>query len=249
MSFAAVAVGVIGAGVSAYGASQQASAIKSAARKNRRDAKNFSDTQIEKGDELAKTKQDYLEKGDPFSDMGKFIFGDPSMKSYDNLRKAQSDFSALAAGDTSNFSKEVASIVSGSLSSTFGGPKGSFQNLSAKNLFNFRQGGVNTAMQLTNYFGNTGQQLFNNKFGILDQKFNNEMKLREYELGIAAQTRNQEAQVAGTNMVGIGNVLNSASMGISSYNTASSNQDALDAQTAYGNRYLDILEGKKTQQR
>lgn len=244
MNFAAIAgiSSVLGSITGAIGASQQAKAQKKAANAGIKDIQNFSKDQIAKSNELGKTKQDYLENGDPFADMGKFIFGDPSQSTYSNLRKAQSDFSALAAGDTSAFSKEVSSIVSSALSNTFGGPKGSFENLSAKNLFNFRQGGVNTALQLTNYFGGAGGQLINNKFGILDQTFERQLKINEYQTNAVNNLRMQAAGAEGVAMAGIGNVFNSIGGAVNSYGAYQQNQQALADQKAYGDRYLGILE-------
>ena len=236
--------GIAGSVFGAIGANQQAKAIANAAKKGQQDIKAFSKDQIGKSDKLGLEKQDYLESGDPFADMGKFIFGDTSMTTYNNLRKSQSDFAALAAGDTSNFSKEVSSIVRGALSNTFGGPKGSFENLSAKNLFNFRQGGVNTALQLTDYFGKSGMQLTQNKFGILDQTFDRQMKIKEYETNAVNQLRMQAAGVAGTGMASIGNVFNAAGGAASSISSMMANNSALAQQQANMDRYLGSL-GKR----
>lgn len=239
---AAGAANVVGSILGGIGASKRAKAIKKAIKYNVRDIRNFSKEQIKKSDELGTTKQTYLEEGDPFADMGRFIFGDPSASTYSNIRKSQADFARLAAGDTSGFQKEVSSIVSNSLATTFGGPRGSFENLSAKNLLNFRQLGANTAMSLTDYFGRAGQQLIGNKFGILDNTFERQLRLREFETNSIANQRLQRAQQSGVGWMAAGNVAQAAASALSGFGTLKSNEDALKTQNAYNDRYLTMLE-------
>jgi hypothetical protein len=237
----AAAANIAGSVFGGIGAMQQAKATRRAAERGQKDVRDFTKAQIEKSDALGKEKQTYLEGGDPFTDMGRFIFGDAGSSTYANLRKSQSDFARLAAGDTSGFQKEVASMVANSLANTFGGPRGSFENLSAKNLLNFRQLGANTAMSLTDYFGRTGQQLIGNKFGILDQTFDRQMKLREYETNAVNQLRMQAAGTAGAGMAALGNVANAVGGGLNSFNMMQQNQQALTSQQNYQNRYLNYL--------
>ena len=235
---AAMAVSAIAGGISA---SQKASAMKDAAKGGIKRVKQFTSDQIKASAELGAMKQDYLEEGDPFKDMGEFIFGDPSQSTYSNMRKSQADFAALAAGDTSGFSREVGAIVSNAMSATFGGPKGSFENLSAKNLMSFRQAGSNQAIATTDFFGRTGSQLLNFKFGILDQGFDRQMKLKEFETTTINNLKMQAAGAAGTGAAAIGNVASAVGQGMSYYQTQQSNAAALADKKAYDNRYLDLL--------
>jgi hypothetical protein len=237
----AAGAGVVGSIFGGIGASQRASDIKKAVKRNTRDVKKFTKDQLEKSDELSEQKQKYLEEGDPFADMGRFIFGDPSAATYSNLRKSQSDFAKLAAGDTTGFQKEVSSIVSNSLASTFGGPRGSFENLSAKNLLNFRQLGANTAMSLTDYFGRSGQQLFGNKFGILDQTFDRQAKLNEYQTNAINQMRLEKAGQSGVGMSALGNTFQAIGSGLSTYGAYTAGEAALKQNQTNMDKYFSIL--------
>lgn len=228
------------------GASSRASAVQKAIKRNIKDVKSFTGDQLKRSDELGSTKQTYLEEGDPFADMGKFIFGDPSANTFSNLRKAQSDFSELAAGKTANFSKEVASIVQGALANTFGGPRGSFENVSAKNLFNFRQGGLQSALGLTDFFNRTGSQLTNAKFGILDQTFERQLALRQNEMNQINSLRLGKAEQSGVPMMAMGNVLNTIGGAASNFDLMSQNRESLLNQKLYNDRYLNILEGRQS---
>ena len=235
------ALKVGGAIAGAIGAKQRAGAIKEAFNDAIKGTKDFTKDQVKRSEDLGKTKQDFLETGDPLLEMGKFMFGDASSSTLSNLRKAQSDFAALAAGDTSGFSKEVSNIVRSSLANTFGGPRGSFENTSAKNLFAFRQGGMQSAMGLTDFFNRAGSQLTNAKFGILDQTFNQQLALRQNELSQINNFRFGKAETAGVGWMGVGNVMNAAAGALSGFGTSQSNATALADQKAFGNNYLRIL--------
>ena len=81
-----------------------------------------------------------------------FILGDTQ----DNLRKSQSDFSALAAGDTSAFSKELRASSFGALADSFGAPAGTFGNISARNQFAFRTEGLRNSLAIGDFFAEQG---------------------------------------------------------------------------------------------
>lgn len=72
------------------------------------------------------------------------------------LRKAQLDYSKLAAGDTSSFEKEVKASAFGALAESAGFPVGAFENTSAKNMLDFRQRGVETTLGITDFFAKQG---------------------------------------------------------------------------------------------
>lgn len=237
----AAALQVGGSIAGAVGAKKRAGAQKAALNDAIRSTQDFTKDQIKRSEDLGKTKQDYLETGDPLLEMGKFMFGDASSSTLSNLRKAQSDFAALAAGDTSGFSREVANIVRSSLANTFGGPRGSFENTSAKNLFAFRQGGMQSAMGLTDFFNRAGTQLTGAKFGILDQTFNQQLALRQNELGQINQFRLGKAETAGAGWLGLGNALNAGAGAFSNLGLMKSNAEALAQQKQFGDNYLRIL--------
>lgn len=74
----------------------------------------------------------------------------------ETLRKAQLDYSKLAAGDTSGFEQEVKASAFGELADSAGFPVGAFENTSAKNLLNFRQMGVENTLGITDFFAKQG---------------------------------------------------------------------------------------------
>lgn len=72
------------------------------------------------------------------------------------MRDAQSDFSSLAAGDTSAFTKEVQASAFGALADSAGTPTGAFANVSARNLFAFRTEGLRNSMAIADFFAEQG---------------------------------------------------------------------------------------------
>ena len=81
-----------------------------------------------------------------------FVAGD----SLNSLRGAQEDFAALAAGDTSAFTKELEASAFGALANSQGLPTGTFGNISANNLFQFKVAGTNAALGLSDFFSREG---------------------------------------------------------------------------------------------
>jgi len=243
----AAGAAVLGSVLGGIGAKKRADAIKKAIRYNTKDVKKFTADQLSRSDKLGAEKQTYLEEGDPFTEMGRFIFGDPSQDTFANLRKSQSDFAQLAAGKTDNFSKEVSSIVQGALANTFGGPRGSFENLSAKNMLSFRQSGLQSALGLTDFFNRTGSQLTNAKFGILDQTFERQLGLRQNQLNQINSLRLGKAEQSGVGWMAAGNVMNAVSSAASNYATFGQNATALADQKAFNTGQLDIMKNRQSQ--
>ena len=245
----AVAAGakVLGSVLGGIGAKKRADAIKKAIKYNIKDVKSFTTDQLSRSDKLGAQKQTYLEEGDPFTEMGRFIFGDPSQDTFANLRKSQSDFAQLAAGKTGNFTKEVASIVQGALANTFGGPRGSFENLSAKNMLSFRQSGLQSALGLTDFFNRTGSQLTNAKFGILDQTFERQLALRQNQLNQISSLRLGKAQQSGVGWMAAGNVANAIGGAASNVGSFLQNQTALADQKQFNNDQLAIMRQRQDQ--
>lgn len=238
---------VLGSVLGGIGAKKRADAIKKAIKYNIKDVKKFTTDQLGRSDKLGAEKQTYLEEGDPFTEMGRFIFGDPSQDTFANLRKSQSDFAQLAAGKTDNFSREVSSIVQGALANTFGGPRGSFENLSAKNLMSFRQGGLQSALGLTDFFNRTGSQLTNAKFGILDQTFERQLGLRQNQLNQINSLRLGKAQQSGVGWMAAGNVANAVGGAASNIGSYYQNETALADQRQFNTDQLAIMRQRQDQ--
>lgn len=213
LAIGAKAVGSIFAGI---GASKRAKEIKKATGQAQKRVSAFADEFTGESKELKERKLGILgESENIFDRLGGFIFGDTD--SLTKLREAQSEFSALAAGDTSGFTSEIESIVKSALAGTFGSPKGAFENLSARNLFNFRSQGLQNALSLTNQLSGLGSSLINTEFGIHDQDFQNRLSIRENEVRQLNALSLQGAQTAGTGAAGIGNVFNTLGQGAFSY--------------------------------
>ena len=121
IAVAGVAVSAVGAGVSAYGAAKSASAIGDANKANAEAEQELYDRQMKAANQLSNRKMNKLsDLGNIFDRMestGAFGSGD-TLK---NLRQAQSDYSALAAGDFSGFENQLKQSLSDSLIATAGG--------------------------------------------------------------------------------------------------------------------------------
>lgn len=233
----------IGSVFSAKGASERADAIRSAAKKGKKRVKAFTDEFTAGSEKLLGAKQDILsDSGNVFDRIGGFIFGDTD--SLNSLREAQSDFARLAAGDTQGFQREVEASVRGALAETYGAPVGAFENLSAQNLFNFRNLGLSNALTLTNTFAGLGGDLINTEFGILDRDFETRLQLEQNKVNQLNALDLQSAGVAGAGSFGIGSVFNTLGGGVNAYfqgvrGQADINENRQTAQT-YRN-YIDAL--------
>lgn len=105
---------------------------------------------IEGGTKLSRVSYD-VQTGQKRENLG-FAMGE----TYDRMRKAQSDFASLSAGDTSAFERELQASAFGALANTAGGPAGAFANTSAKNLFGFRTEGLRNSMAISDFFAVQG---------------------------------------------------------------------------------------------
>lgn len=210
LSIGAKAIGSIFSGI---GASKRANAIQDATKQASKRVSAFADKFAGESKELKTTKLGILgESENIFDRLGGFIFGDTD--SLANLREAQSEFSALASGDTSGFTQEVESIVKSALAGTFGSPRGAFENLSARNLLNFRSQGLQNALSLTSQLSGLGTSLINTEFGVYDQDFQNRLAIRENEMRQLNALSLQSAGVEGTGAAAIGNTFNTLGQGI-----------------------------------
>lgn len=171
---AAAAITAVGAGVSAYGASQNSKAQSKSAKKAGRAQEALYqrwDTQLK---QLTREKEDILfNAGDIFERYESTgAFGDDPEIS-ENLRTAQKDFSRLAAGDFSGFESQLRKSMNDALVNTVGrgSPVGAYSQLAADTVMNYRQAGIQTATGLTDFFASQTQNLLATEFGIMDQAF------------------------------------------------------------------------------
>lgn len=74
----------------------------------------------------------------------------------EGLRTAQTDFSKLAAGDTSGFNQIVKASAFGAIAENAGLPLGAFANTSAKNMMDFRRLGTEASMGISDFFAKQG---------------------------------------------------------------------------------------------
>jgi hypothetical protein len=171
---AGLAVAAIGAGVSAYGASQNAQAQADAAAAASRAESNLYNKWAPKLDTLIKDKEEILyNSGDIFDRYASTGAFGKNNQVPENLRQAQEDFSKLAAGDFSGFESQLRKSMGDALVSTVGrgSPVGAYSQLAADTIMNYRQSGIQTATGLTDFFANQTQNLLATEFGIMDQKF------------------------------------------------------------------------------
>jgi hypothetical protein len=81
-----------------------------------------------------------------------FILGE----STGDLRKAQGDFTNLAAGNFSAFERELNASLSKAGAESFGSPVGTVFNIAARDRFNFRTAGLNEALKIGDFFATQG---------------------------------------------------------------------------------------------
>lgn len=210
---AAIGAQGIGSVFSAFGAGARGRAVRDATRAGSRRISEFTNKFADESKALKDKKLGILSDSDNiFERIGGFIFG--GTDTLNNLREAQSEFSSLAAGNTGAFTREIESIVKSALAGTSGAPRGAFENLSAKNLFEFRSQGLQNALTATNQIAGLGSSLINTEFGINDQDFETRLKLRENEVNQLNALAMHGAQTRGSALAGIGNVFNTVGQGI-----------------------------------
>lgn len=97
----------------------------------------------------------------------------------ENLRRAQEDFAALAAGDFTAFEGQLRKNLSDNLINTIGSgaPVGAFAQLGVETQMNMRREGLQTATGLSEFFANQAQNLLGLEFGIMDQSFDTGYKI------------------------------------------------------------------------
>lgn len=206
---AGIGLSALGSIGSAVGASQNARAMARAAKKAANRENQLFDRQTDKLDTLIDGKEERLfDLGnifDRFESTG--AFGDTN--TLRDLRQAQSDFSALAAGDFTGFESQLRKSMSDTLIATVGSgsPVGTFAGLAADQQMALRKEGVQTAVGLTEFLSNESFKLLGSEFGIMDQEFQSQYEMdrtrtsniNNFSMGAAAQE--------GVAMSGFGNAL------------------------------------------
>jgi hypothetical protein len=240
---------VAGAGalMSASGAKKNAASVKAAQEQNIKDEnqtyKKWSgllDTLI--SDKTAKLS----DAGNIFDRMSSTgAFGNTN--TLRNLRKAQEDFSALAAGDFSGFNTQLRKSLSDSLVNTFGSgaPIGTYAGLAADTQMQYRQQGLQNAGSITELLSNQTDKLLGQEFGIMDQSYQvgynldktRQTNIANYRLGAAAQ--------AGVGLTAMGNATQNIGASITGYGTYLNSQQRLDARDAQlAQQAADMKAGK-----
>lgn len=248
-----IAGGVIAAGAltSAFGASQNASAQKDAYRKIRKAENKFAKKWQENLDTYIDAKEDKLyDLGnifDRFKSTG--AFGDTN--TLDNLRQAQEDFSALAAGDFTAFESQLRKTLSDSLQATVGSgsPIGAYAGLAADAMLDYRQQGLQTAMSTTEFLSNESNKLLGLEFGVMDQRFSTSYELDRNRLTNVNNARLGAAATAGASLTAFGNAAQQiGSLAFGGITNQQNNQQLLDMQQQNQQFQLQMAQSRSLQQ-
>jgi len=247
IAVAGVAVTAVGAGISASGAAKSAAAIGAANEANAQREQQLYDQQQKAINQLSNQKQNKLSNlGNIFDRMQSTgAFGNTD--TLKNLRQAQSDYSALAAGDFSGFENQLKQSLSDSLIATAGAgaPIGTFAGLAAQDQMNLRGQGIQTTMGISEYLSKEAYQLLGNEFGIMDQKFEVGYKLNRDKVSNLNNYALGQASTEGVGLTAYGNAAQqTGSSIISAYNNyqnqktiRTSNDKQLEiARLAYANK-------------
>lgn len=228
-ALAGLAIAAVGAGTSAYGTAQNAQAVGDMAMFNIALADKFGKRWTENTDDLIAEKNEKLyNSGDIFQRFESTgAFGD-NIEVLDNLRKAQSDFAALAAGDFSGFESQLDRIMKDNLNATFGAgaPIGTYTDLSAEAIMGLRRTGLAEASQTTGFLNDLTNSLLGVEFGIMDQGFNLKYQIDKDRTNAIMGYGMQGAQTEGVGMQAAGNALQSIGSSIFSYGMYQGNQQA-----------------------
>lgn len=201
-----------GLATSAIGTSKAAKAKKKALAENAKKTEDLYNRNNYGLQNLIAAKKDKLYNlggiFDRFESTG--AFGDTD--TLKNLRKAQSDFSSLAAGDFTGFEAQLRKSMSDSLINTVGSgsPVGAYAGLAADQLMNFRKQGIQESTNLSDFFSNESQKLLGSEFGIMDQSFNTAYGLDRDRVGSTNADRSGRADTVGVGAQAAGSALQQA---------------------------------------
>ncbi len=236
LTIAAIGAGVsaVGAGVSAYGTSQNASATRDQAKFNAYLENKFGKKWGASAQELETQKLDKLyDVGNIFERFeGAGAFGDTN--TLENLRKAQSDFAALGAGDFTGFESQLRSIMQDNLVNTVGAgaPVGTYTNISADSVMNLRRQGLGEATSVTGFLSGLSNELLGIEFGVMDRGFEQRYNIDRGRLSAvtgnsmaAAQTSGVGTQAAGGAVQSIGASMTNYGLTAAGYGDSNNNQN------------------------
>lgn len=214
-----LAATAVGAGVSAYGTSQNASATRDQAKFNAYLENKFGKKWVANAEEFEQQKLDKLyDVGNIFERFeGAGAFGDTD--TLENLRKAQDDFSSLAAGDFTGFESQLRSIMQDNLVSTFGSgaPIGTYTNISADSVMNLRRQGLGEASAVTGLLSGLSNELLGIEFGVMDQSFEQRYNIDRGRLSAVTGNSMAAAQTAGVGTQAIGGAVQSIGGSLTGY--------------------------------
>jgi hypothetical protein len=217
--WAGLAIAAVGAGTSAYGSSQNASATRDQAKFNAYLENKFGKKWGASAEELEKQKLDKLyDVGNIFERFeGAGAFGDTN--TLENLRKAQEDFAALGAGDFTGFESQLRSIMQDNLVNTVGAgaPVGTYTNISADSVMNLRRQGLGEASAITGLLSGLSNELLGIEFGVMDRSFEQRYNIDRSRLSAVTGNSMQAAQTAGVGTQAAGGALQSIGGSIANY--------------------------------
>ena len=246
MGYVAAIGAVVGAAGSVFGsmgASDRAKAERRAAKKAARAQEALYSKWNTRLEDLISEKENRLYNlGDIFERFNSTgAFGDTD--AYKDLRRAQEDFSALAAGDFTAFEMQLRKNLKDTLVNTVGAgaPAGSFAQLGADAQMQLRLQGVQTATGLADFFANQAQNLLGMEFGIMDQSFETGYMLDKNRLDAVTQSKQREAATAGAENMATGQVLSGIGQGLMSYGGYRQQQQAIDAGHALRLREIELM--------
>lgn len=225
---AGAAIAAVGAGVSAYGTSQNASAVADAAEMAAYLEGQLAKKQHAKLNTLISDKKDKLSNINTILDRfeGGAAFGSSDVLK--NIREAQSEFAELGAGDFSGFQDQLDNILKATLANTYGSgaAEGTFTQLAADTVMGLRQGGLDSALRTGEFLSAESNRLLGAEFGILDQEFDRQymiernkvsgqtgqMMISAQQTGVATQAVGQAGQQIGGLVTGVGAYFNNMDM-------------------------------------
>lgn len=240
---AGAAAAVIGGGLSFMGASKNAKAQQSAYKKAREAEEQLYNRWSANLDTLSNDKEDKLYNlgniFDRFESTGAFGNTD----TLNNLRKAQQDFSALAAGDFSGFENQLRKTLSDSLISTVGSgsPIGTYAGLAADAQLNYRLQGINTATGISDFLGNQANNLLGLEFGVMDQRFNVGYELDRSRTANINNARMGQASTAGVSLQAAGGAVSNLGSTLMGYGLNQQNQSNIQASNQMQQQYLSTM--------
>ena len=244
---AGLAVAAVGAGVSAYGTAKNAEAIGDANAANSANENDLYNRQSDMLNNLIKRKNNKLQNiGNIFDRFeGGGAFGDTD--TLRNLRTAQQDFSALAAGDFSGFERQLQQSLQETLTSTqqSGAPVGTFAGLAADQQMQMRLTGLQSAMGISEFTSNESNKLLGMEFGIMDQKFNTNYELDRTRVSNMNNYALGQAATEGVGLTAYGNAAQQVGSSVASYGMWQENMGL--QQTSLANQSAQIANMANTQ--